>query len=58
MITDNYRKRKGKLIELNEGGNIRFLDGYCLDAIEIFRRFFKATLAAMPDNLLRRSEDE
>lgn len=53
-----YLKRKAKLIEFTEGGDIRFLDGYCLDAIETYRRFFKATLAAVPDHLLRGKEVE
>ena len=53
-----YQKRKARLIEFNEGGDIRLLEGYCLDAIETFRRFFKATLAAVPDHLLRRAKDE
>jgi hypothetical protein len=53
-----YQMRKAKLIEFTEGGDIRFLEGYCLDAIETFRRHFNATLAAVPDELLRRSKDE
>jgi hypothetical protein len=53
-----YQKRKAKLIEFNEGGDIRLFEGYCVDAIETFRRFFKATLAAVPDDLLRRSKVE
>jgi hypothetical protein len=53
-----YQERKAKLIEFPEGGDIWFLEGYCLDAIEIFRRHFKATLAAVPVELLRRSKDE
>ena len=46
------------LIEFSEGGDIRFLEGYCLDAIEVFRRHFKTTLATVPDELLRQSKDE
>lgn len=53
-----YQKRKAKLIDFNDGGDIRLLDGYCLDAIETFRRFFKSTLATMPDRLLRREVEE
>ena len=53
-----YQKRKENLIEFTEGGDIRFLEGYCLDAIEIFRRHFKSTLAAVPEGLLRQSNGE
>ncbi len=53
-----YQERKATLIEFREGGDIRLLEGYCVDAIETFRRFFKATLAAVPDDLLRRSKVE
>ncbi len=53
-----YIKKKKGLIELTGMNEIKLNAGYCEDAIEVIRRFFAATLKAVPDDLLRQSVEE
>jgi hypothetical protein len=47
-----YIARKNGLIKIDGIGRISFNEGYCLQAIELVRKFFQAVLDAIPDNLL------